>query len=72
MVPTTVFTPLEYGCIGLSEELAIEKFGKEKIEVYHSHFHPLEWTIPHRQDNTCYAKIIINVDDVSYVLGESG
>ncbi|VUZ53189.1 unnamed protein product [Hymenolepis diminuta] len=69
MVPTTVFTPLEYGCIGLSEELAIEKFGKEKIEVYHSHFHPLEWTIPHRQDNTCYAKLIINVDDDNRVIG---
>lgn len=32
-VPTTVFTPLEYGCIGLSEEAAIEKFGIDKIEV---------------------------------------
>jgi thioredoxin reductase (NADPH) len=32
-VPTTVFTPLEYGCIGYSEEEAIEKFGSENIEV---------------------------------------
>lgn len=32
-VPTTVFTPLEYGCCGLSEEKAIEKFGEENIEV---------------------------------------
>ena len=32
-VPTTVFTPLEYGAIGLSEEEAIEKFGDENIEV---------------------------------------
>jgi thioredoxin reductase (NADPH) len=32
-VPTTVFTPLEYGCIGYSEEEAIEKFGPENIEV---------------------------------------
>lgn len=32
-VPTTVFTPLEYGAIGFSEEEAIEKFGAENIEV---------------------------------------
>ena len=32
-VPTTVFTPMEYGTIGLSEEDAEEIFGKERIEV---------------------------------------
>ncbi|KAL7060614.1 hypothetical protein AAHC03_09953 [Spirometra sp. Aus1] len=57
-VPTTVFTPLEYGSIGLSEENAIEKYTAEKIQVYHSHFQPLEWTVPHRDDNVCYAKLI--------------
>lgn len=33
LVPTTVFTPLEYGCIGMSEELAIETYGAENVEV---------------------------------------
>ena len=32
-VPTTVFTPLEYGCVGLSEEKATEVFGEDGIEV---------------------------------------
>lgn len=32
-MPTTVFTPLEYGAIGLSEEDAIAKFGEDGIEV---------------------------------------
>lgn len=32
-VPTTVFTPLEYGSIGLSEEDAADQFGKDTIEV---------------------------------------
>jgi thioredoxin reductase (NADPH) len=32
-VPTTVFTPNEYGFIGLSEEQAIEQFGADRIEV---------------------------------------
>lgn len=68
-VPTTVFTPLEYGSIGFSEEVAIEMFGDKAIEVYHSHFQPLEWTIPHRQDNVCYAKLIINKIDDNRVVG---
>ena len=29
-VPTTVFTPLEYGCCGLSEEDALKQYGKTK------------------------------------------
>ncbi|VDK21587.1 unnamed protein product [Taenia asiatica] len=68
-VPTTVFTPLEYGCIGLSEENAITKFGKDNIEVFHSHFQPLEWTVPNRPNNTCYAKLIINKQDDNRVVG---
>ena len=32
-VPTTVFTPLEFGTIGLSEEDAEMIYGKDKIEV---------------------------------------
>ncbi|KAF6776997.1 hypothetical protein AHF37_03037 [Paragonimus kellicotti] len=32
-VATTVFTPLEYGAIGMSEEDAIAKYGKENIDV---------------------------------------
>lgn len=56
-VPTTIFTPLEYGCIGLTEEAAIEQYG-EDIQVYHSNFLPLEWTVPHHDENACYAKLI--------------
>lgn len=62
-VPTTVFTPLEYGCIGLSEEDAISLKGEENIEVYHSPFQPLEWTIPHHDENTCYMKLICDKSD---------
>ncbi|KAG8521957.1 LOW QUALITY PROTEIN: Thioredoxin reductase 2, mitochondrial, partial [Galemys pyrenaicus] len=32
-VPTTVFTPLEYGCVGLSEEDAVASYGEEHVEV---------------------------------------
>ena len=44
-VATTVFTPLEYGSVGKSEEAAVEAFGESNIEVYHSSFTPLEWTV---------------------------
>jgi len=57
-IPTTIFTPLEYGCIGLTEEKAIAKYGQDDIQVYHTNFRPLEWTVPHREENACYAKLI--------------
>ena len=50
-VATTVFTPLELGTCGLSEENAIDKFGESNIEVFHSEFIPLEWSIT----GECYA-----------------
>ena len=32
-VATTVFTPLEFGTVGMSEEEAIESYGEDNIEV---------------------------------------
>ncbi|MEJ1279684.1 hypothetical protein NN561_010619 [Cricetulus griseus] len=40
-IPTTVFTPLEYGCCGLSEEKAIEVYKKENLEERVVGFHLL-------------------------------
>ncbi|XP_045241507.2 thioredoxin reductase 3 isoform X5 [Macaca fascicularis] len=68
-VPTTVFTPLEYGCCGLAEEKAIEVYKKENLEIYHTLFWPLEWTVAGRDNNTCYAKIICNKLDHDRVIG---
>lgn len=33
LVPTTIFTPSEYGCVGLSEEQAAERYGHHNIEA---------------------------------------
>lgn len=44
LVPTTIFTPLEYSVMGLSEEKARQKYGAENIEVYHTAFKPIEWS----------------------------
>jgi len=68
-VPTTIFTPLEYGCVGLAEEDALKQYGEKNIEVYHSYLKPLEWTIPKREDNKCYAKLIVNKADNERVVG---
>jgi thioredoxin reductase (NADPH) len=68
-VATTVFTPLEYGSCGLSEEDAIEKFGESNIEVYHTMYQPLEYTVAERDSNGCYAKIICNKNDSERVVG---
>lgn len=42
-VPTTVFTPLEYGCVGLTEDESYSKFGADKVTCFHIAFQPLEW-----------------------------
>lgn len=42
-VPTTVFTPLEYGCCGYDEQTAKDKFGCDNISTWHTAFQPLEW-----------------------------
>jgi thioredoxin reductase (NADPH) len=68
-VPTTVFTPIEYGAIGYSEEEAIEKFGEDNIDVYHANFWPLEWTVAHRPNDVSYAKLICNISDNNRVIG---
>jgi len=69
-IATTVFTPLEYGAIGLSEEDAIELYGQENIKVYHSTFKPLEWNFyeEHLKDS-CYSKLVVNVKDCDRVVG---
>jgi thioredoxin reductase (NADPH) len=40
-IPTTVFSPVEYSFVGLSEEEALQKFGDADVEVYHRESTPL-------------------------------
>ncbi|XP_036375624.1 thioredoxin reductase 1, cytoplasmic-like [Megalops cyprinoides] len=68
-VPVTVFTPMEYAACGLSEESANHKYGEDNIEVYHSYYWPLEWTLPARDKNSCYAKVICHIPDSERVVG---
>lgn len=69
-IATTVFTPIEYGTIGYSEEDAIEKFGEENIDVYHKEFIPLEWSISEgRWAQKGFTKVIVNKSEGNEVLG---
>jgi thioredoxin reductase (NADPH) len=68
-IATTVFTPLEYGAVGYSEENAIMKFGQENITVYHSEFTPLEWNFDMERHDSCYVKVIVNNKENNKVVG---
>uniref|UniRef100_A0A8C9PS85 thioredoxin-disulfide reductase (NADPH) n=1 Tax=Spermophilus dauricus TaxID=99837 RepID=A0A8C9PS85_SPEDA len=68
-VPTTVFTPLEYGCVGLSEEEAVARHGQEHIEVYHAYYKPLEFTVAERDASQCYIKMVCLKEPPQLVLG---
>ena len=58
-VPTSIFThPYEYGCCGLSEEEAVQRYGEDDIEVYISLYSPIEQQLSHRDTNKTFMKII--------------
>jgi thioredoxin reductase (NADPH) len=67
---TTVFTPIEYGTVGYSEEEAAQVFGSENIEVYHSQFTPLEWSLTEsRSHHQALTKVICDKSDNMKVVG---
>ena len=68
-VPTTVFTPIEYGCCGWSQEDAEQKYGKENIVCYGSVFKPLEWSLNYNRDQKCYAKVVVNKLEDDKIIG---
>lgn len=68
-VATTVFSPLEYGCVGLSEEVAIERHGADNVEVYHGYYKPTEFFIPQRSVRYCYLKAVALREGDQRVLG---
>ncbi|ESO01919.1 hypothetical protein HELRODRAFT_188524 [Helobdella robusta] len=70
-IATTVFTPLEYGCVGMSEELAVATYGEENVDVYHAFYKPLEYTVAENtvDDKGCYIKVIVKRQQEERVLG---
>uniref|UniRef100_A0A7S4MQN0 Thioredoxin-disulfide reductase n=1 Tax=Odontella aurita TaxID=265563 RepID=A0A7S4MQN0_9STRA len=69
-VCTTVFTPIEYGTVGFSEDDAMEEFGCDNIDVYHKSFVPLEWSLSDgRSRHQGFTKVIVDKSDGDRVLG---
>lgn len=73
-IPTTIFTPSEYGCVGLSEEAAAAQHGQTAIESYLYEWSSLERAAFHRekpltrrsdeadtyQGNNCFVKLVVH------------
>lgn len=69
-VCTAVFTPIEYSCVGYSEEDAYDTFGKDNVQVYHKSFIPLEWTLSEgRGQHQSFCKVLVDTSDNDKVLG---
>lgn len=60
---TTVFTPIEFGTVGYNEDDAKDKFGSSNVEVYHSNFTPLEWSLSEHRKHPAFAKVIVSKED---------
>eukprot|EP00913_Durusdinium_trenchii_P018464 g17346.t1 len=66
LIATTVFTPLEYGMCGLTEEQCKEKFGDDGYSPYtkagrESEVKPLEWSVvPHRAADAFFKILVDN------------
>lgn len=70
LIATTIFTPIEYGTIGYSEEDAYNTFQKENIDCYLTTFKPLEWNFnPNHPAEICYIKLLVNKLDNERVVG---
>eukprot|EP00455_Lapot_gusevi_P008153 TRINITY_DN1351_c0_g1_i6.p1 TRINITY_DN1351_c0_g1~~TRINITY_DN1351_c0_g1_i6.p1 ORF type:complete len:509 (+),score=165.64 TRINITY_DN1351_c0_g1_i6:73-1599(+) len=76
LIPTTVFTPIEYGTIGYSEEEAEAKFGADNLEIYLSEYNTLELGAVHRQNHRgetletpCLVKLICLIPENERVIG---
>lgn len=68
-VATTIFSPLEYGCVGLSEEVAQSRHGEENVEVYHAYYKPTEFFVPQRSIRYCYLKAVALREGDQKILG---
>ncbi len=69
-IATAVFTPLEIGTVGLTEDEAIALYGCDSVDAFVSNFAPLEWAITdNHHDLNCFAKIVVNTKQNNKVLG---
>lgn len=68
-VATTVFSPLEYGAVGLSEEEAVRRHGADNVEILHAYYKPTEFFVPQKSVRYCYLKAVALREGDQKVLG---
>jgi len=69
-VATAVFTPLEFGTVGLTEDDARTKYGTDNVDAYLSTFAPLEWTVVEELGAlSCFSKVVVDTSNNDRVLG---
>lgn len=82
-VATSIYTPIEYGACGYSEEKAYETFGEKNVEVFLQEFNNLEISAVHRTKHpkaqtdpndidistTCFAKLVCLKNENNRVIG---
>jgi thioredoxin reductase (NADPH) len=69
-IATTIFTPLEFGTVGLNEDEANAVYGEENVDCYVSTFQPLEWSIANKKEGIqCFAKVVVDTTQNNKVLG---
>lgn len=55
--------------LGLSEEIAVSRYGEDNIEVYHAYYKPTEFFIPQKNITHCYLKVVALREGDQKVLG---
>lgn len=66
-IPTAVFTLPEIGTVGITEEDAIQKYGKDNILLYRQNFRAMKFTLPDRDERTLMKMVVKK--DTGQILG---
>lgn len=69
-IPTVIFTHPPIGTVGMTEEFAVDEFGKEKVKVYQTAFTSMHSSITHHRQKS-YMKLVC-VGDEEKVVGLHG
>ena len=61
-IPTVVFSHPPIGTVGLSEDEAIEQFGRDNVKIYESRFTPMHYAFSQRK-SPCTMKLVVTGPD---------
>lgn len=62
-IPTVMFSHPPIGTVGLSEEDAIKRYGKEEIKIYQSEFTPMAYAFTTHQPHTAMKLVVLGKEE---------